>query len=519
MGFAVVFFHHPPLELLPFLGAHGLALGLALALLDGQQHPGGAAAAHHAGARPHGGEQEMGTVGPAAHAVVGGPVVRPDDELDARHLGAGDGPDHVGPVLADAQMLHLGAHHVARRVLDEEQRRLFLGTADDPFRRLSGRLGEDDSHAVGGDHAHGNPLEADFPGDDVAAPAGGVVGLVLGEMAVVGDGPKHPVAVDALVAAGGHEIVQRVRRGAGGPFLVAVNLELLRRVQGKDFPDPRHRLGLVAAEMVGPAGDVGVDLRPAQVLGGDHLARGHLHQRRPAQKRVGHLVDHHRLAGHEDDVRAARRVAAGGKGHLLQPFGRHPGHVVEHGAEVAVVRKHVGLHGQKGAARIGDIDAVEPAIFGDGLGPDVLFQGDGEIGSGLDPGIVAQNHGPIAVDFAQPGDEAAAGHVVDALGIVDAESGQPAQFEKFGAGIDQLVDQFPHRSLALLGQPLHRLLAARPQRGLDSFLQRRFLPQPVFPIFAHSIFLPSAPPIDPDRPVFVFRGTPSAPRSGLPWEW
>ncbi len=97
---------------------------------------------------------------------------------------------------------------------------------------------------------------------------------------------------------------------------------------------------------------------PAQIFRGNDFPRGRFDQGGPPEKGVGHFIDHHRLAGHEDQVSAARGVASGAQGDLLQTHGAHARHVVEHGAELLVIRENLGLHGQIGPPGVGDVDAV-----------------------------------------------------------------------------------------------------------------------------------------------------------------
>ena len=70
------------------------------------------------------------------------------------------------------------------------------------------------------------------------------------------------------------------------------------------------------------SGNVGMHLGTAKIFGGYHLPGGHLHQRRTAEKRIGHFINHDRLTGHEHDICAARGITAGGKRNLFQPIKR-----------------------------------------------------------------------------------------------------------------------------------------------------------------------------------------------------
>ena len=93
-----------------------------LVLLDRQQHAGRLLAAHDRdlGLGPH--EQQARLVGPAAHAVVAGPVAAADDHGELGHGAVADRVDHLGPVLGDAAVFVLLADHEAGDVLQEDQR-------------------------------------------------------------------------------------------------------------------------------------------------------------------------------------------------------------------------------------------------------------------------------------------------------------------------------------------------------------------------------------------------------------
>ena len=110
----------------------------------------------------------------------------------------------------------------------------------------------------------------------------------------------------------------------------------------------------------------------------------------------------------KNNIGAARRVAARGEGELLDPARRHAAHVVEHRAEVAVVRKAADLERQVESAGIGDVDAGKSALLGDGLGAHVLLQGDGEIAAGGEAVLVGEDHAVLSVDDACAGNHAAA---------------------------------------------------------------------------------------------------------------
>src|SRR5690606_34743768 len=110
------------LERLLVLRAPLAALRLDGITPDGGQYAGGLLAAHDAdpGVGPH--PQEAAAVGAAVHGVVAGAEAAADDHGELGHVRAGDGGDHLRPVLGDAGLFVLLADHEAGDVLQEHQR-------------------------------------------------------------------------------------------------------------------------------------------------------------------------------------------------------------------------------------------------------------------------------------------------------------------------------------------------------------------------------------------------------------
>jgi hypothetical protein len=133
------------------------------------------------------------------------------------------------------------------------------------------------------------------------------------------------------------------------------------------------------------------------------------------QEGVGHLLDHDGLGGQVDDVGAARRVAARGECVLADAVGGHAAHVVEHAAEVAVIGEAAELQGQVDSAGVGDVDAGQSQALCNRLGPDVLLQCDGEVGTRGIAVFVGEHHAVFALDRSDTGHETAAGDVAALL--------------------------------------------------------------------------------------------------------
>ena len=202
---------------------------------------------------------------------------------------------------------------------------------------------------------------------------------------------------------------------------------------GDGAPRERERVGVVARQRVGDAGDAGVQIAAAEILGADRLAGRRLHQRRPAEEDRALLLDDDRLVRHRRHIGAARRAGAHHHGDLRDALRRHARLVVEDAAEMLAVGKHLGLMRQIGAAGIDEIDAGQPVLERDLLRAQMLLHRHRIVGAALDRRIVGDDHRLAARDPADAGDQAGAVHVA----LVHAEGGERADFEERRAGIDQ----------------------------------------------------------------------------------
>ena len=83
-----------------------------------------------------------------------------------------------------------------------------------------------------------------------------------------------------------------------------------------DLAAERERVLVRHGVVVGDAGLPRVDVRAAQLLGGDLLARRRLHERRAADEDRAGALDDDRLVAHRRDVRAAGGARAHDSGDL-----------------------------------------------------------------------------------------------------------------------------------------------------------------------------------------------------------
>ena len=231
-------------------------------------------------------------------------------------------------------------------------------------------------------------------------------------------------------------------------------------------------MGVVARHRVGDAGDAGVQIGAAEVLGRDGFAGRRLHQRRAGEKDRALVLDDDRLVRHRGNIGAARRARAHHHRDLRESGRRHARLIVEDAAEMFAVGKDLGLMRQVGAAGIDEIDAGQRVLQRDFLRAQMLLHRHRVIGAALDRRIVGDDHRLAAVDAPDAGDHARAVNVA----FVHAVGGERADFEKRRAGIDQPGDALARQQLAARDMALARL--RRSPFGGDAPALVQFIEQP-----------------------------------------
>ena len=217
-----------------------------------------------------------------------------------------------------------------------------------------------------------------------------------------------------------------------------------------------QRVGVVFGEVVRHSGQSRVDVGAAEVLGRHFLAGRGLHERRTAKEDGPRAVDDDRFVRHRRNVGAARGARSHDDRNLRNALGRHPRLVVEDAAEVLAVGEHLGLQRQERAARVDEIDARQAIVERDLLGPDVLLDRERIVGAALDRRIVGDDDHIAPRDAPDAGDQAGGRGVV----VVDVPRGERRELEKRRVGIEQLVDAFANRELALRAMPFQVLRPA-----------------------------------------------------------
>ena len=300
------------------------------------------------------------------------------------------------------------------------------------MRALHGRFREQD--AVVGDDADRDTVDA----GKARHQRGAVIRLELVELRAVDDAGDDLADIVLLLEIDRHDRVEiaRVdrRRANGGERQV----RRLGAVEiGDDTAGLRQGLIVVDRIVIGNAGNAGMDLGTAEILGRNLLARRRLDQWRTGQ-------EDRPLLPHDDGfVRHCRHIgtAGGARAHhhrdLRNAHGRHVGLVEEDPAEMIAVWENLGLVRQVGAAGIDEVDAGKAgfsiAIF---LRPQMLAHGHRIVGAALDGGVVAHDHAIAARHPADAGDKSGA---VDGV-VIETMGGKRADLQERAAGIEQTGD-------------------------------------------------------------------------------
>ena len=238
---------------------------------------------------------------------------------------------------------------------------------------------------------------------------------------------------------------------------------------GDDRSAERQGVLVVERLVVGDAADPGVDARATELLGADVLAGRSLHQRRTAEEDRPGPADDHGLIAHRRDVRPARRRRAHDERDLRDRGRRQPGLVVEDPAEVIAVGEHLRLERQECPAAVDEVDARQPVLERDFLGPEVLLDRDRVVRAALDGGVVGDDHAGRPLDPADPGDDPRARRLV----VVHAPGGERAQLEEGRPRVEESVDPLADRELAALAVPGDRRLVAAGAASRDRRLRSR----------------------------------------------
>ena len=199
-----------------------------------------------------------------------------------------------------------------------------------------------------------------------------------------------------------------------------------------------------------------MDLGATELLGRHVLAGGGLHQRRAAEEDRAGAADDDGLVAHRRHVRAARRARPHDQRDLRDPGGRHPRLVVEDPPEVIAVREDLRLEREERAARIDEVDARQPVLERDLLGPQVLADRHRVVGAALDRRVVGDDDAGRALDPADARDDPGAGCVV----VVQAGRGEGRQLEEGRARVEQPLDPLADGELAALAMALDRTVVA-----------------------------------------------------------
>ena len=142
-------------------------------------------------------------------------------------------------------------------------------------------------------------------------------------------------------------------------------------------------------------------------------------------------------------------------------LGRHPRLVEEDAAEVLAIGKHLRLHRQERATRVDQIHAGQTILDCDLLRSQMLLHRDRVVGAALDRRVVGDDQHLATRHPADAGYHAGRGRFV----VVHLERRQRRKLEKRRSLVEQQVDPFADRQLALLAMTLEIPRPAALPRG------------------------------------------------------
>ena len=290
-----------------------------------------------------------------------------------------------------------------------------------------------------------------------------VEALELVELRAVDQARDHLADVVLLLEVGRHDGVEVFKRVSRLDRLGKIDVDALARIEGSgDAPHDRQRMDVVGRVVVGDAGEAGMHVGAAELLGRDDLAGRGFEQRRAAEEDRALLAHDDGLVRHRRHIGAARRAGAHDAGDLRNAERGQRRLVVEDAAEMLAVREHLGLVRQVGAAGIDEVDAGQPVLARDLLRAQVLLHRHRVVGAALDGRVVADDHRLAPADAADAGDQPGAVDVV----LVHAVRRKRAELEEGRARIDEAQHALARQELAAGKMPLARpLRAALGDRG------------------------------------------------------
>ena len=205
----------------------------------------------------------------------------------------------------------------------------------------------------------------------------------------------------------------------------------------------------------------------AELLGGHFLAGRSADQRRTGQEDGSFFADNYVFVAHRGHVRATRGATAHHDRDLRDTLRGHLRLVVEDAAEVTLVGENFGLHRQKRATRIDQVNARQQIFDRDLLRAKMLLHGHRKICAAFHSRVVGDDHCLAAVDSADAGDDARGRRVA----VVHIECGQRRQLEKWTAGVEQFFDAVAREQLAAFDVTLARGGGAALANALDVVAQ------------------------------------------------
>ena len=209
--------------------------------------------------------------------------------------------------------------------------------------------------------------------------------------------------------------------------------------------DHVEAVGVVFRHVVRDAAGRVVEMRAAERFRIDDLAGCAFDEVRAAQAHEARLFDHDEDVAERRKIGAARDARAHHGGKLRHPeLAPHKRIIEEDAARAVLAGEDAVLIRKIDAGGIDQIDDRHAVAHGDFLRAQNLGDGFGPPGAGFHRGVVGDDDGGAAFDFADAGDDAGGGGLAVVLVVGDEQ----ADFEEARAGIEQVGDAFARRQFA-----------------------------------------------------------------------
>ncbi len=174
-----------------------------------------------------------------------------------------------------------------------------------------------------------------------------------------------------------------------------------------------------------------MDIATAEIFASNHFACGCLDQWRATEKNCALITHNNGFIRHGRYIGTPCGTAAHDHCNLRYAFGRHLCLIIENPAKMVAVWKYFILERQESSSRVYQIDAGQPVLLGNFLGPKVFFDCKRIIGTTFNCGVIGNNHALYIMHLTNTGNYTSRRYII----VIQAIGSQLANFQKRAACI------------------------------------------------------------------------------------